>query len=241
MLTVEFDRLELGQGKRILDAGCGSGRHICEAFRLQGPLVVGMDLKIEECMRTKAMLTLMDKGEDGWSVAQADLANLPFKDASFDIVICSEVLEHINDYSSVINELTRVLKDGGEMVVTVPRFLPEAVCWLLSKPYRSEPGGHVRIFRRGELRMSLEKAGLKCRRISYRHALHSPYWWIRCLAGHKNEDTVLVKYYRMFLEWDIRNHHPLIAVIEGLLNPLIGKSIVFYLTKGSSDGTPTPA
>jgi SAM-dependent methyltransferase len=241
MLTVEFDELKLGHGRRILDAGCGNGRHLCEAYRLQGPVVVGTDLRADECSKSKTMLKLMDKGQAGWLVMQSDLANLPCKDASFDIVICSEVLEHINDHLRVIKELARVLKEGGDMVITVPRFLPEAICWILSKPYRSEPGGHVKIFRKDGLKRSLEMAGLQCRRISYRHALHSPYWWIRCLVGHKNEEALIVKYYRLFLEWDIKRHHPLVALIEGLLNPLIGKSIVYYLKKGSSHGIAPPA
>ena len=78
----------------------------------------------------------------------------------------------------------------------------------------------------------LEAAGVRCRRIRYRHGLHAPYWWLKCLVGHKNETFWLVRAYRKFLEWDIMHHPPLTAMMDRILNPLIGKSIIFYLKKG---------
>ena len=72
----------------------------------------------------------------------------------------------------------------------------------------------------------------RCWRIRYRHALHAPYWWLKCFVGHKNDAFLLVKAYRMLLEWDIIRHPPLTAMIERMLNPLLGKSMVFYLKKG---------
>jgi SAM-dependent methyltransferase len=165
-------------------------------------------------------------------VAQADVAGLPFTDGFFDVVICSEVLEHIEDNRAAVAELLRVLKQGGDLVVTVPRFWPERICWAISRAYHSEPGGHVRIYQKQELMSVLEAAGAHCLKIRYRHGLHAPYWWLRCLVGHKNETSPLVKAYRKFLEWDILCHPPLTAWMERMLNPLIGKSIVFYLKKG---------
>jgi hypothetical protein len=128
--------------------------------------------------------------------------------------------------------LVRVLKPGGDLVVTVPRFLPERICWALSAAYHHEPGGHIRIFKKGELLSLVEEAGTRCWRIRYRHALHSPYWWLKCLVGHKNEAFPLVKAYRKFLEWEIIRHPPLTAMMERIMNPLIGKSMIFYLKKG---------
>jgi hypothetical protein len=78
----------------------------------------------------------------------------------------------------------------------------------------------------------LAAAGTRCWRIRYRHALHAPYWWLKCLVGHKNETFPLVKAYRKFLEWDIVRHPPLTAMVDRMLNPLIGKSMIFYLKKG---------
>jgi SAM-dependent methyltransferase len=233
MLTIDFRQIPLRAGMRVLDAGCGSGRHLCEPFRTPGVDVAGVDLNRDDLGKAKGFLSLMAKEQKGrWLVAQADVTKLPFADCSFDVVICSEVLEHIKDNRTAVAELVRVLKPGGDLVVTVPRFWPERICWAISRAYHREPGGHIRIYRKQELMDLLEAAGARCRRIRYRHGLHAPYWWLRCLVGHKNETFPLVKAYRKFLEWDIIHHPPLTAWMDRFLNPLIGKSIIFYLKKG---------
>jgi SAM-dependent methyltransferase len=233
MLTVDFNEIPLKSGMRVLDAGCGSGRHLCEAFRTPGVEVAGVDLSRADLCKAKGFLTLMARKQEGrWSIACADVTNLPFAARRFDVVVCSEVLEHVFDNRAAVAELVRVLKPGGDLVVTVPRFLPERICWALSEAYHREPGGHIRIYRKEELMTLLEAAGTRCRRIRYRHGLHAPYWWLRCLIGHKNEISPLVSAYRRFLEWDIMRHPPLTAVMDRILNPLIGKSIIFYLKKG---------
>jgi 2-polyprenyl-3-methyl-5-hydroxy-6-metoxy-1,4-benzoquinol methylase len=233
MLTVDFNQVQLKAGTRVLDAGCGGGRHLCEPFRTAGVDVAGVDLKWEDLCKTRGYLSLMAGETSGrWVVSQADVTKLPFADGSFDIVICSEVLEHIEDNRSAVRELVRVLKPGGDLVVTVPRFWPERICWAISRAYHNEPGGHIRIYRKTELMALLEAAGVQFRRIRYRHGLHAPYWWLKCLVGHKNDDFPLVKAYRKFLEWDIMRHPPLTAWMDRILNPLIGKSIIFYLKKG---------
>jgi SAM-dependent methyltransferase len=233
MLTVDFNEIPLKPGMRVLDAGCGSGRHLCEAFRTPGVEVAGIDISRADLGKARGFLTLMARERRGrWSVACADVGHLPFSGALFDVVVCSEVLEHVFDNRAAVAELARVLKPGGDLVVTVPRFLPERVCWALSEAYHREPGGHIRIYRKEELLNLLEEAGTRCRRIRYRHGLHAPYWWLRCLVGHKNETSRPVRAYRRFLEWDIMSHPPLTAMMDRILNPLIGKSIVFYLKKG---------
>ncbi|MHB8829260.1 MAG: class I SAM-dependent methyltransferase [Syntrophales bacterium] len=233
MLTVDFSRISLEPGMRVLDAGCGGGRHVCEALRRQGAAVVGVDLKWDDLCKTRGFLSALAEDNGGkWAVAQANIANLPFADGFFDVVICSEVLEHIEDDKTAVSELLRVLKKGGELVVSVPRFFPEKICWAISDAYHREPGGHVRIYRQDKLIKILESAGARLQRIDYKHGLHSPYWWLKCAVGHKNDNFPLVRTYRKFLEWDIIRKPKLTRMLDRLLNPLIGKSVVFYLKKG---------
>src|SRR6202021_2633687 len=80
-----------------------------------------------------------------------DALRLPFPSGSFDRVIAAEVLEHIPDDRRALAELARVLRPGGTIAVTVPRWYPELINWVLSDDYHLVPGGHVRIYRRSEL------------------------------------------------------------------------------------------
>jgi len=222
-------------GAVILDAGCGTGRHACEAYRWNGVGVVAVDMNLDDLR--KATYTLYSMDDDGagkgsfWGTSVADITALPFEDDFFDVVLCSEVLEHIPDNRGAIRELVRVLKPGKDMVVTVPRYFPEKICWLLSEEYHNEPGGHIRIYKRKELLALLEEAGLVYCHREYRHALHSPYWWLKCLVGHRRDDSRVVNSYRRFLEWDIVKRPPLTKTVDKLLNPLISKSVVYYLKK----------
>ncbi len=233
MLTADFQILNIKPKDRVLDAGCGTGRHACEIFRTLDADVVGVDLNMEDLRKAALTLRLLsDNGNGSWIVSRADATKLPFRDSSFDLIICSEVLEHIPGSGAAISELVRVLKPGKDLVVSVPRFMPERICWALSSDYHNEPGGHIRIYRKRELLSLLEKAGTKCWKIRYKHALHAPYWWLKCIVGHRNDKSRPVNLYRKFLEWDIMKHPALTVTLDKLLNPLIAKSIVFYLRKG---------
>ena len=117
------------------------------------------------------------------------------------------------------------------MAVTVPRLVPEAVNWALSEEYHNVPGGHVRIYRRSILESRLRRAGLRLVGRHHAHALHSPYWWLRCLVGPRRDDHPLVRAYHRLLVWDITSAPRLTRVTERLLNPVLGKSLVVYLEK----------
>jgi SAM-dependent methyltransferase len=164
-------------------------------------------------------------------VARGSVYELPVADASFDCVIISEVLEHLHDEARALGELSRVLKPGGVLAVSVPRTCPEAVCWALSREYRNTPGGHVRIYRRRELVGLLERHGYRITGSHFAHALHAPFWWLKCLVGLDNDDAWPVRTYHRLLVWDLMRRPPLTRLADAVLNPFIGKSMVFYAVK----------
>jgi SAM-dependent methyltransferase len=165
---------------------------------------------------------------------QGDGVHLPFPDGTFDRIIAAEVLEHIPDDEGAIAELERVLKPGGTIAVTVPAWLAEQLCWRLSDEYHAPfvEGGHVRIYTEHELRRKLRSTGLRPGDAHHAHALHSPYWWLRCaIDPQHSDDHPLVKAYHRLLVWDITDRPLVTRLAEALLNPVIGKSLVLYATK----------
>ena len=167
------------------------------------------------------------------STVNGDGTRLPFADDTFDRIVCSEVMEHIPDDAAAASELARVLKPGGTIAVTVPTWLPEKVCWALSDQYHAPyvEGGHVRIFSEASLRRRLRDAGLRPGDAHHAHALHSPYWWLKCAVGPTNDQNPLVKAYHQLLVWDITKAPRTTRWTEKLLNPVLGKSLVVYATK----------
>jgi SAM-dependent methyltransferase len=236
VLTVRFPVLGLQPGDRLLDLGAGGGRHAFEAMR-RGGIVTALDANAAEVKDlTWVMRELADEkdvgraGGEGTAVVGSAL-ELPFPDGSFDRVIAAEVLEHIPDDRTAMSELARVLRPRGTVAVTVPRWWPELVTWAISDEYHSNPGGHIRIYRRSNLVRRLQQFGLVPYGRHHAHALHSPYWWLKALVGVSNEGHPLVRAYHRLLVWDIVAHTPLTRVPEAILNPLLGKSVVVYLRK----------
>jgi SAM-dependent methyltransferase len=237
VLTVDYDRLRLVAGERLLDLGCGGGRHAFEAMR-RGARVVALDADAAEVKDAAALVAAMEsedratvvRGGKGAAVV-GDATALPFADGAFDRVIAAEVLEHIPPDRAAIAELVRVLRPGGTMAVTVPRWLPELVCWALSDDYHNAPGGHIRIYRRAALSRRLEAAGLVPYAQHHAHALHTPYWWLKCAVGVGDGQHRLVRAYHRLLVWDIVSATPVTRIPDRLLNPLIGKSLVLYARK----------
>jgi len=115
--------------------------------------------------------------------------------------------------------------------VTVPRYGPERINWWLSEAYHSVPGGHIRIYRRRVLRARLRDAGLQVQSSHHAHALHSPYWWLKCAVGTTNDQHWLVRQYHRLLVWDIMKAPRTTRWTERLLNPVLGKSLVIYCRK----------
>ena len=235
MITVDFKCLHLHDRSRILDIGCGTGRHTAAAYDLNKGSVVGADPNVQDLAAARDRLWLHmawnPRRIGAWSLAAADMLQLPFKDGGFDIVICAEVLEHIGPWRRALREGIRVLKPGGHLVISVPRRWPEAICWALSPGYRNTPGGHVRIFNAGGLIRRIRSDGLLHWRTHYAHGLHTPYWWLKCLLGIERPQLLPVAAYQRFLTWDMMQKPRLTRCLEQWLNPVMGKSVVLYFRK----------
>lgn len=235
MLTVDFDRLGIGPSSKVIDVGCGAGRHAFEAYR-RGADVIAFDRDEAELRSVETILRAMAENGEAPAAASAeavvgDALRLPYPDQAFDCVIASEILEHVTQDDAAIAELIRVLKVGGTLAVSVPRWFPEQVCWLLSDEYHANPGGHIRIYRASELRDKIAGSGLELTHTHHAHALHAPFWWLKCAVGVDNTDHPAVAAYHKLLVWDLMQRPRLTRIAESVLNPLVGKSVAMYFTK----------
>ena len=234
MQTVEFSHFPLASGDLVLDLGCGEGRHVISAYVAADVHSVGIDLSLEDLQTTREKFA--DFEEPGnqaksFGLSSASALALPFADNSFDKVICSEVLEHIDDYQAALREIERVLKPGGLFCASVPRRWPEQICWALSEGYYQTPGGHLRIFHASQLRGEIEHLGFDHYHRHWAHALHAPFWWLQCLFWESRDDSWLVRQYHRLLVWDLMERPAVTRVLEKLMNPLMGKSVVMYFRK----------
>ena len=234
--TVDFSRFPIRRDHRVLDLGCGQGRHIISAWSLTRPETLGVDKSLEDLKISRERFydfhTTATPGSGFW-LSLADGQQLPFADNSFDRVICSEMLEHVHDFERVLAEIDRVLKPGGLLVVSIPSQFPEWVCWRLAADYHSEPGGHVRIFSGPDLRQRIERLDMTLYARHHAHALHVPYWWLKCWYWGRSPEPWPVRIWHRLLVWDLMQAPFVTRFLEQLLNPLIGKSLVMYFVQGS--------
>lgn len=235
MLTVDYDRLRVGHGTRFADVGAGAGRHSYEALR-RGAHVTAYDLDAAELDGVKGMFAAMElegqvpPGGTG-EVVVGDVLAMPFDDASYDVVLASEILEHVPQDAAAVAELVRILAPGGTLAVTVPRWWPERVCWALSDEYHANEGGHVRVYRASDLVHTVEATGLRLVHRHHAHALHSFYWWLKCAVGVHDDQHPAVRAYHRMLVWDLMSGPALTRVTERALDPVLGKSVALYFEK----------
>ena len=234
MLTFNFKKLTLkNPNGRMLDLGCGEGRHIFGAMEEFPDLqCIGLDPHIESLTKAFKGLDFLESiSNKKTNFLSGSAYSLPFPDNSFDLVVCSEVLEHLHEYKDAIAEISRVLKTGGSFLASVPAELPEKICWALSRDYQNQPGGHLRIFNKKCLIEDISQNDLQFEYSERFHSIHSAYWWLRCLFWKTQDSNILIKLYKKVLERHILKKPLLIDQIDKILNPVLGKSIALYFIK----------
>jgi SAM-dependent methyltransferase len=152
-----FKRLDLPHMPRILDAGCGTGRNLQHYAQL-GP-AQGIEPSSD------AVQFCRERGLD--NVRQGTLEDLPFEAASFELLVATDVLEHVDDDIVALRELRRVAAPGAALVLTVPAYR-----WLWSG--EDDRLGHRRRYTRTELRRVVEQSGWRIQFASYFNLILMP-------------------------------------------------------------------
>lgn len=233
MLTFNFKKYNLNHNGSMLDVGCGEGRHIFGVMQ-EYPMMkcIGLDMDDDSLKKAEEGYSYFESiSEVGAEFIKGSAYSLPFPDNTFDLIVCSEVLEHLHEYHDAVIEINRVLKPGGKFFASVPAFWPEKICWYLSKEYQNQPGGHLRIFDQKKLIHEIESLGFLFLSSEKFHSIHSPYWWLRCFFWKSQEKNLLVKVYKKILERHILKKPRIIDNIDKLMNPIMGKSFSMYFKK----------
>lgn len=153
----------------ILDAGCGTGSTI--KFLSQYGVTYGVDVS--------SVATAFCRKRGLKHIKTGDVSKLPYEDTFFDIVSCMDVLEHIEDDEKAVKELFRILKPGGELILTIP-----ALPFIFSGHDRAQ--GHFRRYSRSDVRRLLESNGFTEKRTTHFNVLLSfPIILIRLLSRFK--------------------------------------------------------
>ena len=216
-----------------MSVGCGTGRHVVDMSR-RPCYVVGVDRDPGELRFSKGYLYCLIC--DGEMRAKANLLlgegdRLPFVDASFDRVVCTEVLEHVPDDRLVVRELARVLRPGGTMAVSVPGHLVETISWRLTSMRGAPIKDHVRIY--DERRMSglLRSEGLTPYARRRRHSLESLYWLLLFAGGKPDSRGGALDLYEEFIERKTTEGSAALRWMERIGDRVLPKSLVVYCRK----------
>ncbi len=146
-----------GVGGRVLELGCGSG--INAGIFCNGTKYVGVDVSLPSLRHGAA--------QNSRRLCVATLGNLPFASSSFDRVLLLDVLEHLDDEGSALDETYRVLREGGEVLVISPAHM---CLW----GAHDVANGHKRRYSATQLRRLLSSHGLEVEKLDYWNCLGFP-------------------------------------------------------------------
>ncbi|MFH1721841.1 MAG: class I SAM-dependent methyltransferase [Candidatus Altiarchaeota archaeon] len=165
------------KGKKVLDCGCGVGIYSKDVL-VSGGKAFGID----------AEKTLVEQAtmEIGKKFGAADAINLPFRPGSFEIVLLTDVLEHLDEPGKALTEIHKVLSLGGSLIITVPHKNMQKVYDFLSM--KKEEHGHLRLYDEDMVSSQLDACGYK---INFIRRIQSP---IAGLVGMAVAKIALWKY-----------------------------------------------
>lgn len=229
--AIDPDKLDLTPSSRLLDVGCGTGRHLLELSRYEGTFI-GLDMAPDDLKSMRYLLAMARREgrvKASVHIAQGDGMQLPFEDDEFSHVICTETLEHVDDDEAMLRELVRVLRPGGVLVISVPDEYSERLLWRLSSRYRTAPGGHVRIYRRKRIKALLAESGAEAYSIQYRHSLESIRWLVHSVIDKEwGKPGRITKAIRWLLDTPSHRNWRSLAWSDAIFSRVLPKSIVLY-------------
>jgi 2-polyprenyl-3-methyl-5-hydroxy-6-metoxy-1,4-benzoquinol methylase len=223
-----YPGIKIESHQTIIDIGCGDGRAIkfCSQRKAH---VIFMDLNETKIKRLEKELNNTNAGKVDGIVG--DCTAIDIKDNTGDIIICTEVLEHVDDPVKVMTELARIGKPDAIYILTVPDPAGEALMKVTAPPIYFKKPNHIRIFEREEFRSLATNAGLKITEQSYHGAYWCIFWIMQWSTGKPMSGPwdPMVKHWAK--TWSEVLAHPNGDKIKAALEEAIPKSQVIIAKK----------
>jgi SAM-dependent methyltransferase len=162
----------------VLDVGAASGA-VSRALADEGHVPFAVEL--EPALASKAH-------ESGVRICVGDGNRLPARDGSVDAAVLIEVFEHVDDPTTLVTEIGRVVRPGGRLCVAVPTGYTEAVYWRLHPEYAAN-AGHVRRYRKRHVTRVLEQAGFEVVDVRSENFVPALSWLFHALLRSRSDQT----------------------------------------------------
>ena len=208
---------------KVLDVGTSTGTNLRLLRGMGFEDVTGIDSN-QDAIRYCA-----EKGFG--NVMQGDVLDLPILDDTFDLVLATDIIEHIDNDTLAICELTRVLKPGGKLLITVPTFM---ALW----GHNDDMSHHKRRYTGEQISKLALSAGLKIvRRFYFNFLLFLPIWAVRQLVRRLvTEPTSEMKMNSPVINWALFWIFSLDVMLAPILHPPFGVSYLIVCEKLNTDG-----
>jgi SAM-dependent methyltransferase len=210
----------------VIDVGCGDGGFIGFCAR-QGAEVIFIDRDEQRLRATEERIK--ETPARAYRAISTDCDPIPLDDATGDLVICTEVLEHVADPVQFLAEIIRVAKPGARLLITVPDERSEVFVGATAPPQYFQEPNHIRLFSAEDFRKLILDAGLEIESHQFIGCFWSIYWplsWLTCEPGAEglpvdNPHPITDHWTRL---WHGVQQHPDGAKVRDALNQLLPKS-----------------
>ena len=216
----EIIRADVSRAARALDVGTSTGTNLRMLRDLGFSDVEGLDLS-EEAIRYCAEKAL-------GPVREGDICAMPFGDGSFDLILATDVIEHVEDDRLALSEVARALKPGGLAIITVPAFQ-------MLYGLQDRVAQHRRRYRKRDLVEKIRASGLELESIYYfNYVLFLPVWLARrlidLLGTRLNSEAELNS---PVVNWFLTKVFTLDVLSARFVSPPFGVSLLAIATKSA--------
>ena len=171
---------EISSTDTVVDVGCGAG-DVCVYAAHLGAAVIGID--IEECLVDQTRRNMANLTPRSFQGIVSDCDPIPLPDATADVVVCTEVLEHVPDPAKLLSELARIGKPGARYLISVPHPASESVMRKIAPEWYWQPPFHIHVYEPDQLDSLIAQSGLKVETRHNAGFYWSMFWFLQMAAG----------------------------------------------------------